>query len=254
MRVRGAAGLIALTVFASGAAAREVNRAPLPFVVGERLSYKVSANGVGGRGTMSVDGPVDVRGTATYHLRFDVKAGVGPIKGKNLTESWLDPDRMAALRFRALEKRPFSKHQEEVELYPEERRWATENGKSGDSPTDAPLDELSFIYFIRSLPLDADTAYTFNRFYDSQRNPTTIRVISRDSLSTAAGDFHTVLVEMRVRDPRHYQGEGTLRFYLSDDACRLPVRIESAMPNVGLVTFSLESFEHPSGSCAVGGR
>ncbi len=254
MRVRRAAGLITITVLASGAAARDANRAALPFAVGERLSYKVDASGIGGRGTMSVDGPVDVRGTETYLLRFDVKAGVGPIKGKNLTESWLDPDRMAALRFRALEKRPFSKHEEEVELYPEERRWEMENGKSGDSPTDAPLDELSFIYFIRSLPLDADTAYTFNRFYDPQRNPTTVRVISRDSLSTAAGQFRTVLVEMRVRDPQRYQGEGTLRFYLSDDACRIPVRIESAMPNVGLVTFSLESFEHPSGSCTAEGK
>jgi hypothetical protein len=221
--------------------------------VGERLSYKVNATGIGGRGTMSVDGPVDVRGAEAYHLRFDVKAGVGPIKGKNVTESWLDPERMAALRFRASERRPFSKHDERVELYPEERRWEAENGKSGESPTDAPLDELSFIYFIRSLPLDADSAFTFNRYYDAQRNPTSVRVISRDSLSTAAGGFRTVLVEMRVRDPQHYQGEGTLRFYLSDDACRIPVRIESAMPNVGLVTFSLESFEHPSGSCrAVG--
>lgn len=249
MRVRRAAGLLTLTVVASGAAARGADRARLPFAVGERFSYKVDASGIGGRGTMSVDGPVEVRGTETYLLRFDVRAGVGPIKAKNLTESWLDPDRMAALRFRASERRPFSKHDEQVELYPEKRRWESGSGKSGDSPTDAPLDELSFIYFVRSLPLDSDSTYTFNRYYDPKRNPTTVRVISRDSLSTPAGEFRTVIVEMRVRDPQHYQGEGTLRFYLSDDACRIPVRIESAMPNVGLVTFSLESFEHPSGSC-----
>jgi hypothetical protein len=254
MRARRAAGLLVLTVVASGAAARGHDRARLPFAVGERLSYKVDASGIGGRGTMSVDGPVDVRGTETYLLRFDVKAGFGPIKGKNLTESWLDPERMAALRFRASERRPFSKHDEQVELYPEERRWESGNGKSGDSPTDAPLDELSFIYFVRSLPLDTDSAYTFNRYYDQQRNPTTVRVISRDSLATPAGEFRTVLVEMRVRDPQHYQGEGTLRFYLSDDACRIPVRIESAMPNVGIVTFTLESYEHPSGSCAAEGQ
>ncbi len=254
MRAKRAVGLLALTIVAGGATARGADRSALPFAVGERFSYKVDASGIGGRGTMSVDGPVDVRGTETYHLRFDVKAGMGPIKGKNLTESWLDPDRMAALRFRASERRPFSKHDEQVELYPEERRWESEKGKSGESPTDAPLDELSFIYFVRSLPLDSDSVYTFNRYYDSQRNPTTVRVISRDSISTAAGEFRTVLVEMRVRDPQHYQGEGTLRFYLSDDACRIPVRIESAMPNVGLVTFMLESYAHPSASCTADGQ
>ncbi|HET7553250.1 MAG TPA: DUF3108 domain-containing protein [Gemmatimonadaceae bacterium] len=249
MRAWKAVWPLTIALVAGGATARVADRVRLPFSVGERLSYKVNANGVGGHGTMSVDGPVDVRGREAYHLRFDVKAGVGPIKGKNVTESWLDPDRMAALRFRASERRPFSKHDEQVELYPEERRWETEHGKSGESPTDAPLDELSFIYFVRSLALDTDSTYTFDRYYDPQRNPTTVRVISRDALSTAAGEFRTVLVEMRVRDPEHYKGEGRLRFYLSDDACRIPVRIESAMPNVGLVTFSLESYEHPSASC-----
>ena len=90
MRVRRAAGLLTLTVVGSGAAARGADRDRLPFAVGERLSYKVDASGIGGRGTMSVDGPVEVRGTETYLLRFDVRAGVGPIKGKNLTESGLD--------------------------------------------------------------------------------------------------------------------------------------------------------------------
>lgn len=249
MRVPRTAGLLTLVVVVGGAAASHTDRVPLPFGVGELLTYRVDASGMGGRGTMSVGGPVDVRGTETYLLRFDVKAGVGPIKGKNRTESWLDPLRMAALRFHASERRPFSRHDERVELYPEERRWESANGKSGDSPTDAPLDELSFIYFIRSLPLQADSTYTFNRYFDLLRNPTTVRVVSRDTISTAAGSFHTVLVEMRVRDPSHYQGEGTLRFYLSDDRCRLPVRIESAMPNVGVVTFMLESYVHPSGRC-----
>jgi hypothetical protein len=242
--------MVVLIAMGRPAATPPSERPSLPFGVGERLTYRVRANGMGGHGSMSVDGPVEVRGTETYLLRFDVKAGIGPIKGVDRTESWLDPQRMAALRFRASERRPFSKHDLRVELYPEERRWEAANGTSGDSPTDAPLDELSFIYFIRSLPLDADSVSTFNRYFDEQRNPTTVRVVSRDTTATDAGTFRTVLVEMHVRDPRHYAGEGTLRFYLTDDACRIPVRIESAMPNVGVVTFTLESYVHPSGPCA----
>ena len=38
---------------------------------------------------------------------------------------------------------------------------------------------------------------------------------------------------MRVKDPRHYEGEGMIRLYLTDDACRLPVRIESTVPGIG---------------------
>jgi hypothetical protein len=221
-----------------------------PFGAGERLIYGVKANGLGGHATMAVRGPVDVRGTETYMLQFDVHAGLGPVKGTNRTESWLDTRRMAALRFRAYEHRPFSTHEQKVEMYPDERRWTAQDGTSGTSASDAPLDELSFIYFIRSLPLDSDSTLTFDRYFDATRNPTLVRVVGRDSVATDAGIFAALVVEMDVRDPRHYQGQGSLRLFLSDDDCRIPVRIESRMPNVGTVVFTLKSYQHPSGPCA----
>jgi hypothetical protein len=42
-----------------------------------------------------------------------------------------------------------------------------------------------------------------------------------------------------VRDPQHYKGEGTIRFSISDDRCRLPVRIESNIPDAGNVVLTL---------------
>jgi hypothetical protein len=249
MSVRRMTGLILVLALVGPAIAKGTDRAPLPFAVGEALEYRVRAKGMGGHGTMSVDGPADVRGVETYHLRFAVAAGVGPIKGSNRTESWLDPTRMAALRYHAREHRLFSTREERVEMFPNERRWEDAKGAAGATLTDAPLDELSFMYFIRSLPLVPDTVFTFERHYDAARNPTTVRVLARDSLDTEAGAFRTVLVEMRVKDPRRYAGEGVLRMYLSDDACRLPVRIESNMPDVGPVVFTLRSYTHPSGEC-----
>ena len=55
--------------------------------------------GAVGKGEMSVGGPVDVRGIEVLVLRSEMKAGVGFIRGTGLTQSWLDVDRMAALRF-----------------------------------------------------------------------------------------------------------------------------------------------------------
>ena len=104
----------------------------------------------------------------------------------------------------------------------------------------APLDELSFIYFLRTLPLLDDSARTFVRHYDSDRNPVTVTVVGRDTLKTRAGEFPTIIVEMRVRDPRHYQGDGVIRINLSDDARRLPVRIESRMPVFGATVLTLK--------------
>ena len=61
-------------------------------------------------------------------------------------------------------------------------------------------------------------------------------------LSLLGLSFQTIEVEMRVRDPERYSGgEGVIRFHLTDDARRIPVRIESSMPVGGRVVLSLQS-------------
>lgn len=222
--------------------------APLPFSVGEKLTYRVSISKIGtvGNGSMWIEGPVNIRGISTWLLRFDFSAGIGPMKAVDHTSSWLDPVRMAAQRYFKKEKHVLSRREEKVEIFPADRRWAGKNGESGVSPTGEPLDELSFMYFIRTLPLTADTTYSFSRHFDLARSPTTLRVVRREIISTPAGRFSTVLVEMRVRDSRRYRGEGVIRINLSDDSMRIPVRVESAMPVVGTAVMTLESFNNPS--------
>ena len=198
---------------------------------------------------MTVSGPVDLRGTEVLVLRSEMKAGVGPINGVGRTQSWLDADRMTALRFVKAERRVFARHRDSVEVFPDSRRWSGADGSSGATPSGAPLDELSFIYFIRTLPLTADTMFEVSRHFDATRNPIGVRILGRERVATAAGDFQTVLVEMQVKDPRHYRGEGVIRIHLTDDDCRLPVRIESAMPDYGKTVLTLESAIRPDGRC-----
>jgi len=232
------AALVATAALAPVTAAQQ---SPLPFSVGERLEYIGKVRGISGRGSMWVDGPVLVRGISTYELHFDFTARVGPMSVTQRTVSWLDPERMAAMRFAKYERRLLARHQEDVELFPSERRWRAKDGESGESPTDAPLDELSFIYFIRTMPLGVDSTFSFSRHFDAQRSPTTVRVLGHEEIATAVGIVGTTVVEMRVRDPEHYHGEGTIRFSISDDRCRIPVRIESTIPDAGTVVLTLAS-------------
>ncbi len=215
----------------------------LPFGLGEHLEYRITVSRVkaSGRGAMSVEGPVEIRGMRTWLLRFDFKAGLGPLKAIDRTESWLDPERMAVLRFHKRERHPLSSGTQDVELYPEERRWEGADGGAGESPTHLPLDELSFIYFIRTLPLDPDSTYQFDRHFQQDRNPITVRVIGLDSVTTGIGRLETILVEMRVRDPARYRdAEGVIRIHFTNDHRRLPARIESEMPVVGKAVMTLQ--------------
>jgi hypothetical protein len=246
---RGAAVMAGLLM---GVASANAQATELPFSVGERLQYRVSTGKLGsiGEGVMTVEGPVDVRGTSALVLRSNIHARVGFLKTTERSESWIDPTRMAALRYSKRVKGLFAGADQRVELFPEDQRWQDQRGRTGESPTSEPLDELSFIYYLRTLPLDADTEDRVVRHYDRERNPITVRVLGRDTIRTKAGTFATILVEMRVKDPQRYGGEGVIRIRFSDDAHRYPVRIESSVPMLGTTILTLESYVRPTSGLA----
>ncbi len=232
----------------AGLSANAQSAEGLPFGVGERMVYRARVANVGtvGHGAMWVDGPATVRGVSTLVLRFDMSAGFGPVKASDRTVSWLDAVRMTSLRFAKRERSPVADHQEEVELYPDEALWRSAAGASGATPSNRSLDELSFIYFIRTLPLTSQAVYRIYRHFDVARNPTSITVIRRETVKTPAGEFRTILVEMRVKDSRRYKDTGIIRINLSDDARRIPVRIASSMRVLGAVVLTLESYQPPA--------
>ena len=238
-RLVALAGAVAL--IAAGRA--DAQEGPLPFAPGERLTYAVRIARFGGVGksTMWVEPAGQVRGSDAWLLRFDFNARVGPVKAEDRTSSWLDARRVTSLRFLKHERHPLSRHDEEIELFPEARRWEAKDGSTGESPTDLPLDELSFMYFLRTLETERQTNWSFTRHYAADRNPTLVRLVGRQEVETPAGRFRTIELEMRVKNPRIYKGDGIIRVHLSDDDCRIPVRIESRMPVVGTAVMLLES-------------
>lgn len=263
IRVAAAAlvgALTCATAIAAQAAAKAIDRAvplsplspsrrdSLPFGAGEKLSFAIRTAKFGKVGTavMSLEGPVDVRGTPVVLASFDANAGILLFKGRDATRSWIDLDRMTSLRFEKTERRPFSSAHDSVEIYPDLRFWEAAHGDSGSTATDRPLDELSFIYYLRTLTLAPDSVYTFDRHYDRRRLPTTVRVVKYDTITTPAGRFSTVEYEMRVVDARDYQEHGVLYFWISDDRCRLPVRMESVLPLLGDGIMTLQAAVTPN--------
>jgi len=190
---------------------------------------------------MWIEGPVDVRGTSTFILRFDSRIKIAFLTAVSRSSSWFDPLRSSSLRFLKYERNPLSHNDESVDFFPDQKQWKSVKGETGQSPTNTPLDELSFMYFIRTLPMTAGATYKFDRHFDAARNPTTISVIRREMIPTPMGELRVILVEMRVHDPRHYKGEGVIRIHLTDDECRLPARIESTMPVIGTAVLTIAS-------------
>lgn len=220
----------------------------LPFGPGEALRFdvKVAPMGTVGEGRMWIEGPVTIEGIATWRMRFELHAGVGPIKGRDRTSSWFDPATGGILRYEKHEDHPLSKSEERVVIHRASGRWEdTHAGTSGPLGSDRPLDELSFLYHLRTLPLERDTTFELHRHFEVARNPVVITIRGREVITTPAGIFRTRVVEMVVRDPKRYKGTGRLRIHLDEDVCRVPVRIESRMPRLGTTTLVLKGWSSP---------
>ena len=242
--------LATVVVLGTSSAPPVLAQSCLPFGPGEILTYgiRVATMGAKGQTRMWVTGPELIRGRTTIALRSEASVGVGFLNGSDRTVSWLDPLTFAALRFTQHERHIIARSSDSVEIYPEERRWERSGSRRGVIASDAPLDVLSFIYFLRTLPFQIDSSWTFNRHFDDARNPTTVRVVGRDTISTPAGRFPVWSVEMRVRDKEHYGGDGVIKLLFSDDSRHLPVRIQSVMPIVGTTVMTLAAVAHDTGS------
>lgn len=229
--------LAALVLIAVPARGEET---PRPFLAGEVLTYQVSLGrwGSGGKGSLKVEESDPVRGEPVVRLSFDFATRVGPFSVRHRSRSWLSTERMTSLRYHVDEKAPFNDLREEVELFPAEKRWKGLDGE-GESPTVQPLDELSYLYLLRTLTLGDGDRMELSRHFDPRRNPAAVRVLRRETVQVPAGEFPAVVVEMKVRDPHRLGGQGVMRLHLSDDARRLILRIESEVPVVGRLVLEL---------------
>ena len=239
---------LALCVCAASAGAQTTTE--LPFGPGEKFEYagRVRA-GVAGHGTLRVDGPSELRGTTTWTLHSDMEGKLGFLRATDRSASWIDPVRLSSLRYTSRERHLLSKYDEFVDIFASEKRWAGQGGVEGALASESPLDELSFLYYLRTLPLVGETTMTVTRHFDAARNPTVVRVVGREEVEVGAGRFKAVIVEMRVRDARRYRGEGVIRIHLSDDKCRLILRLESDVPSAGKATLALASYEGVRWAC-----
>jgi hypothetical protein len=204
-----------------------------PLIIpGERLTYDVSSARFGQLGRASFT--VTALESGTLRLAFDFEARVLFFKVSDHTSSELEPSTLRPLKYSKRERSPVGKRDENVTIDHATATWHDGHVARTLASSDA-LDELSFIYLVRSLALAPNEERMVARHFDAARNPVRVRAIAHEE--------HADILEMRVPDKRQQSGFSVLRFHLSKDARRLPLRIESTMPMAGRITMTLVSAE-----------
>ena len=170
-----------------------------PFAVGERLDYEVRYGPMRvGRGSIALEAAGEVRGQPAWRAVFRLKGGNAVYSVDNTLESWIDTTSLASLRFSKDVRERGKRRQKSFEIYGERGVYA-ESGKAEQPTVAQPLDDASFFYFVRTLPLDDGDAYTLDRYFKPDRNPVAIRVLRRERIKVPAGTFDAVVIRPVIK-------------------------------------------------------
>jgi hypothetical protein len=202
--------------------------ARLPFAAGERAVYQVKLGPFPvGTGTLSVVGMETVQGEQTFHAVMTVRGGNAFFQVNDRYESWIDTDGLFSRRFHQNLHEGRFRRNRTYDFDPAARTFRRNDGETGTIPTNQPLDDLSFIYFARTLPLEVGATYTLPRYFKADGNPVVLRVMRRETISVPAGRFRTIVVRPVIQTDGMFSEGGRAEVYFSDDAHRIPVMIRT---------------------------
>ena len=219
--------------------------APVPFGPGERLGYQVKLGIFSvGDGHMTVEGVDTVRGFPTYHVRMGIEGGIPFARVDDEFQSWIDVHSLVSRRFIQDIHEVRYERLRHYEFFPEEWRYERMDvEEEGEIPTSLPLDDISFIYFLRTLPLVVGQEYRFSRYFKETGNPVVIRVVRKDTVEVPAGTFETIVVKPVIQTRGLFGEGGEAELHFTDDDRRLMVYMRSKVPLVGSITLHLREIQ-----------
>jgi Protein of unknown function (DUF3108) len=218
-----------------------------PFAVGERFGYDVRYGPLRvGKGSIELANVEAVRGRPAWRAVFRLKGGNALYRLDNTFQSWIDTTSLASMRFIKEVKERGRAKSKSFEIYADRGVYA-ELGK-GEFPTVAgPLDDASFFYFVRTVPLEVGQWYEFDRYFKPDRNPVGVRVVRRERVTTPAGTFDAIVIRPVIKTSGLLGESRRTEVWLSDDARRMVLQVRSELP-VGAVTMVLREYQAGSGT------
>ena len=217
-----------------------------PFVPGERLTYDVEFGPLKvGTGTMEVRGVETVRGREAYHTVFRINGGIPLYRVDDTFESWFATDDLSSLRFHQDQNEGQKDRERHYEIFPERSVYNETTGDKGEQPSVAqPLDDGSFVYFVRTVPLEVGRSYEFQRYFKPDRNPVTIRVLRRERVTVPAGTFDAIVIQPIIKTKGVFSEEGRAELWLSDDERRVILQMKSQL-TFGSLSLYLRNVQRP---------
>jgi len=221
--------LMGLAAF-GGMAANRRDRPPKgAFTPGEHLTYDVKFGFLHvGHGAMLLAGIDTVRGHIAWRAVFTISGGTLFFKVRDSTVSWFDTATFSSLRFVQSLREGRYRADRDFHIYPE-RATYTRNDKPEVPSVGQPLDDVSFLYFLRTVPLEVGRNYRFDRYFQPEGNPIIIRVLRRERVTVPAGTFNAIVLQPQITTQGIFSEKGHAEVWLADDSTRILLQMKSGL-------------------------
>src|SRR5215203_1102083 len=151
---------------------------------------------------------------------------------------------MYSLRFTQDFEQTGSDRRRHYEIFPE--RSVYQEGEKPEQPSvPDPLDDASFIYFIRTVPLEIGRTYSYDRYFRPNKNPVRIKVLRRETVKVPAGTYQTIVVQPIIKSKGIFSENSKAEIWFSEDANRIMVQLKADLP-VGSLNLYLTSATPPT--------
>jgi len=219
----------------------------MPFRNGERLVYQVRVGLFGevGEGWLEV-GTDTVRDMSTRHFQFGLQASAlfGAFEVDNLLQSWVDPGSLRAVRFQKDQQEPFYETHKVYDFLEEEGEWRLrDTDEVGPLGSEYPLDDVSIMYYVRTLPLKVGDRYVIEDYFREDGNPVVLEVLRTETVKVPAGQFETVVVRPTIQTDGIFAEDGEAELYFTNDPLKLLVMIKARVPALRSLEFKLKSWD-----------
>ena len=225
-------------------AASSVKRAKVPFAVGEHMEYDVKFGILRvGNAHMEVVGLDNLRGRPVWHTAFWVRGGNFMYRVNDVYESWMDAETLSSLRFVQELEEGGKDIERKFEIYPERAIFiqTTKTPNKEEQSVSQPLDDGSFLYFLRTIPLEVGQTYDFNRYFRPDRNPVRIKVLRKERVRVPAGTFDAIVVQPVIKTKGIFSENGHAEVWLSDDDKHIMLQLKSKL-SFGSLNLYLKSY------------
>ena len=213
---------------------------PWSYPVGERMEYSVTWEGIRlGSGSLSVEAIDSIQNRAVYRVVLEMEGGPPFYRVEDRIVSWIQPDPYRSLQFAQNQKEGNYRRNRKIVLDADAQTYTRFDLKDGEYvqdsneadipiPPDA-LDEISYLYMVRLLPLEVGQRYEFDRYFKEDGNPATVEVLRREEIRVPAGRFNTIVLRPEVATDGMFGEGGEAEVYLTDDEFRIPVRLKTSL-------------------------